>query len=86
MRRFEVSRPDLVTLDITLPEQSGVKCYRLIKENADTADTKVVIITGVQKEFKGFIHSRRQVPPPDGYVAKPFSAEDLIEAVRSALG
>ncbi len=78
-------RPDLVTLDISLPERSGVRLYRDIKEDVELSSIRVVMVTGVQTEFKGFIHSRRQVPSPEGYVSKPFSAEQLLEAVHQAM-
>ena len=84
-RQLRAHRPDLVTLDISLPEQSGVRCYREIKEDAELAATPVVMVTGVHREFKRFIHRRRQVPPPEGFVAKPFTAAELLEAVRGAL-
>ena len=79
-------RPDLVTLDISLPEKSGVRVYRELKARPEWQHIKVVMVTGVRKDFEGFISSRRQVPPPDGYVRKPFTAQELVEVVNRALG
>lgn len=85
LRLLKSRRPELVTLDINLPEKTGVKFYRELREDVETAGTPVVMVTGVQKEFKDFIHHRRKVLPPEGYVAKPFTAEQLLTAVERAL-
>jgi CheY-like chemotaxis protein len=85
MQRIRAARPDLVTLDITMPEQSGVKTYRQIKENPALATIPVVIVTGVTDDFKGFISSRKQVPPPDGYVSKPIVEQTFLELIRKLL-
>jgi CheY-like chemotaxis protein len=78
-------RPDLVTLDVTMPEQSGVKTYRQIKEDPEFARIPVVIVTGIAAEFQQFISTRRQVPPPEGYLAKPIDVNELVETVRRLL-
>ena len=79
------SRPDLITLDITMPETSGVRCYRELRSSEEWKSIPVVIITGMAETFRGFISSRKQVPPPDGYLAKPVSEKDLLETVRRLL-
>ena len=78
--------PDLICLDITMPEKSGVKAYRELAENAATAKIPVIIVTGVSQDFEKFISTRKQVPPPTGYVAKPIDRAELLTKVRSALG
>jgi len=74
--------PDLITLDITMPETSGVRCYRELRENEAYKKIPVIMITGVSEKFQDFISSRRQVPPPDGYLAKPVDEKELIALVR----
>jgi len=78
-------KPDLVTLDITMPEMSGTKFYRTLRENDATANIPIIIITGISEEFKKFISTRRNVPPPDGYLSKPVEAEELLEMVNKLL-
>jgi DNA-binding response OmpR family regulator len=77
--------PDLITLDITMPEESGVKMFREIQGEAATADIPVIIITGVTSEFKKFIETRRQVHPPIGYFEKPINRDDLLAKVNEIL-
>ena len=64
------------------------------QEDADAAleklrkkkpDIPVLIITGIAKDFKQFISSRKQVPPPDGYLEKPVKPETLIAEVERLL-
>lgn len=86
MKKLKQSRPDLVTLDITMPEKSGVRCYRDIKENDEYKDIPVIIVTGVDQEFEKFISTRRQVPPPEGYIAKPIDKEKLLGLIKEHLG
>jgi CheY-like chemotaxis protein len=86
--------PDLITLDITMPEKSGVRFYREMKENPDSAGVPIVIITGVTNPWSGqegegtfekFISSRKQIPPPEGFFEKPVEREALLAKVADLL-
>ncbi|MCX6543346.1 MAG: response regulator [Acidobacteria bacterium] len=78
-------RPDLITLDITMPETSGVRCYRDLRETEAWHTIPVIIITGVSDDFRTFISSRRHVPPPDGYLSKPVDTGELLALVAKLL-
>ena len=77
--------PDLISLDITMPEESGVRMYRNLHDDACTKDIPVIIITGVSGEFKKFLESRQQVEPPAGYFEKPIDREAVLAKVREIL-
>ena len=79
------ARPDLITLDITMPEKSGVAVYRSLKTDDATKDIPIIVVTGVSDDFKEFISSRRQVPPPEGYLSKPVDHEELLKTVGGLL-
>ena len=83
---LESGRPDLVTLDITMPEKSGVAVYRKLKESDELKAIPVIIVTGVSGEFEKFISTRRQVPPPEGYVSKPVDHEQFMKLVKKLTG
>jgi CheY-like chemotaxis protein len=85
MAKARAEHPALITLDITMPNQSGVRTYRDIKSDPALGTTPVIIVTGIDTEFETFISSRRQVPPPDGYVSKPIDKDKLLGLVRSLL-
>jgi CheY-like chemotaxis protein len=86
MEKIRSEHPDLITLDITMPNKTGVTVYRDIKESDELKKTPVLIVTGVQPEFRKFISSRRQVPPPEGYLEKPVALGDVLAEVRRLIG
>jgi CheY-like chemotaxis protein len=79
-------KPDLVTLDITMPEMTGVRAYRMMKEDAALKRIPVIIVTGISHDFKQFISGRSQVPPPEGYLEKPVKPEDLLAEIKRLVG
>lgn len=81
LKKIKETKPDLITLDISMPETSGVRCYRELRENENWKSIPVIMITGISEDFRGFISSRRQVPPPDGYLSKPVDEGQLIAMV-----
>ena len=81
LEKVENEPPDLVTLDISMPETSGVRFYRNMKENETYQHIPIIIITGISGDFQEFISSRRQVPPPEGYLPKPIDEKELLDVV-----
>ncbi len=86
MEQIKTNHPDLITLDITMPEMTGVKTYRTLKEDAGLKAVPVIIVTGVAHDFRQFISTRTQVPPPEGYLEKPVKPEDLLAEVKRLVG
>ena len=85
MAKAKEEKPDLITLDITMPEESGVRAFRNIQEDPDTKDIPVIIVTGVMSEFKGFIHTRKVVKPPAAYMEKPINTAELLKKIQELL-
>jgi len=91
MEKVREDKPDLITLDITMPEQSGIRFYRDLKEDENLADIPVVVVTAVTgyggdpEPFEKFLKSRRQVPSPEGFLSKPIDPEEFISLVRRIL-
>jgi len=83
---LEAQVPDLVALDITMPEKSGVAVYRRLREDERLKDVPVIIVTGISEEFERFISTRRQVPPPEGYISKPVDADEFVRKVNDLIG
>ena len=83
---IERESPDLIALDITMPEKSGVAVYRRLKEDEQLKEIPVIIVTGISDDFQKFISSRRQVPPPEGYIHKPVNHGDFLKMVNGLIG
>jgi response regulator RpfG family c-di-GMP phosphodiesterase len=66
-----------------MPHTSGVRFYRWLKESPEMRDIPVIIVTGISDDFKRFISTRREVPPPEGYLSKPIEEESLLMLVRA---
>ncbi|NOZ02936.1 MAG: response regulator [Deltaproteobacteria bacterium] len=86
LESVRAQRPDLVTLDITMPEQSGIRAFRELREDESLKDIPVLMLTGVAPDFKKFISSRRNLAAPDGYIEKPVRPEALLREVRRLIG
>jgi len=82
LTQMEAALPDLITLDISMPGKSGVKFYRDMKVDDRWKHIPIIIITGVSEDFKKFISSRQQVPPPEGYLSKPIEKEEILALVK----
>jgi DNA-binding response OmpR family regulator len=78
-------KPDLITLDITMPVESGIRMYRDLRENEATASIPVIIVTGIDENFKHFIESRKNLVPPDGYFEKPIDKSEFISRINKLL-
>jgi DNA-binding response OmpR family regulator len=78
-------KPDIITLDISMPEESGVKALRQLQNNSFTRNIPVIIITGVASDFKRFINDRKQVHMPEGYFEKPIDRELLLKKIKELL-
>ncbi len=85
-------KPDLICLDITMPEESGIRCYRNLREDAALKSVPVVIVTAVTgtggdpDPFEQFISSRPQVPAPEGFFSKPIDVEAFLGKLGELLG
>jgi len=84
--KAKADHPDLIALDISMPEETGVRMYRNLQEDSTTADIPVIVITGLSHEFKRFIESRKHIRPPEGYFDKPIDREQFLEKLQSILG
>lgn len=83
LAKAKAERPDLITLDITMPGRSGTEVFRQLRVDADTKEIPVFIITGVM-EFRQFIY-QRAIDPPEGYMEKPIDPHVLLASIRRIL-
>jgi len=81
-KKTEAIIPDLILLDIMLPDEDGNKIIRKLRENPQTRRIPVIMITAKTTEFdmvKGLDDGA------DDYIKKPFSIMELLSRVRAVL-
>jgi Fe-S oxidoreductase/CheY-like chemotaxis protein len=76
-------KPDLVTLDLSMPGKDGGYVFDEIRKNPEIASTKICIITG-KPELRRLIYER-PVAPPEGYLDKPINEEALLTNIHKIL-
>ena len=76
------NKPDLVLLDIMMPRMDGIECCRKIKEDDQTRDIKVVMVT-TKSEYERVREAF--AAGCDDYVTKPIDKTELITKVQELL-
>ncbi len=80
---LEEQKPDLIILDVMMPQMDGLEVLTRLKENPDTASIPVILLTAlVQQEniIEGYKTGA------DYYISKPFSPTQLLEGINLMLG
>jgi len=80
---LEAQTPDLVLLDVMMPEMSGIEVLQRIKDNAATGGVPVILVTA--KTHDDDVLSGYQYGA-DYYITKPFTAKQLLYGVELVLG
>lgn len=84
-------KPDLVTLDVSMPKASGTRFYKEVKTDPALASIPVIVVTAVTgyggdpRGYEKFLSRRSLVPPPEGFFPKPIDRGAFLEAVGKLL-
>ncbi len=70
--------PDLILLDVILPQKNGFQVCRLLKNTPELENTKVILVTSKSQESDKFWGVKQGA---DGYLTKPYSDEDLVALI-----
>jgi CheY-like chemotaxis protein len=83
--------PDLIILDVMMPEEGGVSMYRQLKTDNKLKNIPVVMLSGVESETFAYslkmmnIGLEDPLPEPEAYVEKPPKAEELLKIIERLL-
>src|SRR5436853_4091360 len=80
LRAVRTSLPDLIVLDLMLPEIDGLEVCRRLRADAGTAAVPIIMLTAKTDEVDRVVGLELGA---DDYVAKPFSPKELIARVRA---
>ena len=74
--------PDLILLDLMLPDMKGTDILRRIRANSETAHIPVIMVTAMGEEIDRVLGFELGV---DDYVVKPFSSRELLLRIRAVI-
>lgn len=82
LKQIAQATPDLVILDVKMPDMNGYELCQRIKSNPQTQHIKILLLTafdGPQERQTGLAAGA------DAYMTRPFDGEDLIRKVQQLL-
>jgi CheY-like chemotaxis protein len=82
VEKAKSAKPDLILMDIMMPKLDGYSACREIKADQSTKNIPVVMLTAVGYDLNKKMAKQMGA---DGYVTKPFSRQQLIDAISPLL-
>jgi two-component system, OmpR family, alkaline phosphatase synthesis response regulator PhoP len=82
LRTIAARTPDLIVLDLMLPQVDGLEVCRLVRANETTAAIPIIMLTARAEESERIVGLELGA---DDYLAKPFSPNELVARVRALL-
>ena len=83
LAKITVTKPDIIFVDIMMPRLDGYQTCALIKNNQTFKSTPVIMLSSKDSIFD---RARGRIVGSEKYLTKPFSKEDLINAINSYVG
>ena len=75
--------PDLILLDLMMPDLDGWDLYQQLKANAKTRDIPVIVITAKSQPIDRVLGLH--IAKVDDYISKPFHPEDLLNSIEKVI-
>jgi DNA-binding response OmpR family regulator len=76
-------KPDLVLLDLMMPDMDGWEVYQQLKADKSTRDIPVIVVTAKAQSIDKVLGLH--IAKVDDYIAKPFSPQELLTSVEKVL-
>ena len=81
-RALDVNTPELILLDIMLPEEDGLSILRRLRDSGSTKNVPVIMLTAKNTEYDRVIGLDNGA---DDFISKPFGMMELVARVRAVL-
>jgi CheY-like chemotaxis protein len=78
-------RPDLILMDLNMPNQSGIQLYRKLQERESLRSIPVIFVTGLT-QYQIFNSTCSPLPEPAACIQKPVDLECLHQTIARVLG
>ncbi len=78
------TKPDLVLLDLMMPDMDGWEVYRQMKNDDELKNIPVIVVTARGQPIDKVLGLH--IAKVDGYVIKPFGPQELLQSVEKVLG
>ena len=90
LQTIKEERPDLICLDIMMPEKSGVSFYDYIRKDKELCDIPVIIISGLNEESMENVIQSTETDAGHSrfcrFVSKPVDMKQLLSFIKEYLG
>ncbi len=77
-------KPDLVLLDLMMPDMDGWEVYQQMKADAEMQKIPVIVVTAKAQSIDKVLGLH--IAKVDDYVTKPFGPQELLQSVEKVLG
>ena len=84
LEKMRQQPPELVLLDLMMPDMDGWEVYQQMKADEKTKDIPVIVVTAKAQSIDKVLGLH--IAKVDDYIAKPFSPQDLLNSVEKVLG
>ena len=81
-KRMKEQQPDLILLDIMLPDEDGVSILKKLKSRPDTENIPIIMMTAKSSEYDKVLGLDSGA---DDYITKPFGVMELISRVKAVI-
>lgn len=81
--KVAMEKPDLIVLDVVMPGRNGFQTCRDLKNDDRCKNIPIILCTSKGNESDKFWGQQQGA---NGYIVKPFKAEDLLTAVKKVMG
>ena len=83
LKMVRQEKPDLVLLDLMMPDMDGWEVYQQIKADEKTKGIPVIVVTAKAQSIDKVLGLH--IAKVDDYIAKPFSPQDLLNSIEKVL-
>ena len=84
LEKVRQTKPDLVLLDLMMPDMDGWEVYQRMKSDEELRDIPVIVVTAKAQSIDKVLGLH--IAKVDDYITKPFGPQELLESVEKILG